>query len=57
MRGRREDEGFDATGLTRLAGGVSPKSYTTLTVTRERADGDQASSGEKVLVGTVDTGG
>jgi hypothetical protein len=26
-------------------------------VTRERADGDQASSGEKVLVGTVATGG
>jgi hypothetical protein len=28
-----------------------------LTVTREQADGDQASSGEKVLVGTVDTDG
>jgi hypothetical protein len=28
-----------------------------LTVTREQADGDQTSSGEKVLVGTVDTGG
>jgi hypothetical protein len=27
-----------------------------LTVTRERTDGDQASSGEKVLVGTVDVG-
>jgi len=26
---------------------------TTLTVTRERADGDQSSSGEKVLAGTV----
>jgi hypothetical protein len=38
-----------------LWAGVSPKTFTTLTVTRERADGDQASSGEKVLVGTVDT--
>jgi hypothetical protein len=26
-------------------------------VTRERADGDQTSSGEKVLVGTVTRGG
>ena len=40
-----------------LWAGVSPKSFTTLTVTRERSDGDQASSGEKVLTGTVDTGG
>jgi anti-sigma-K factor RskA len=40
-----------------LWAGVSPKSFTTLTVTREQADGDQASSGEKVLVGTVNTGG
>ncbi len=39
-----------------LWAGVSPKSFTTLTVTREQADGDQSSSGEKVLVGTVDTG-
>jgi anti-sigma-K factor RskA len=38
-----------------LWAGVSPKEFTTLTVTRERADGDQASSGKKVLVGTVDT--
>jgi hypothetical protein len=37
--------------------GVSPRSFMTLTVTREQADGNQASSGEKVLVGTVDTGG
>jgi hypothetical protein len=36
-----------------LWAGVSPKSFATLTVTRERADGDQASSGEKVLVGAV----
>ena len=34
-----------------LWAGVSPKDFPTLTVTRERADGDQASSGEKVLVG------
>ena len=36
-----------------LWAGVSPKSFTTLTVTREQADGDQTSSGDKVLVGTV----
>jgi Anti-sigma-K factor rskA len=40
-----------------LWAGVSPKAFPTLTVTREQADGDQASSGEKVLVGTVDTRG
>ena len=40
-----------------LWAGVSPKQFTTLTVTRERADGDQTSSGEKVLVGAVDTSG
>jgi Anti-sigma-K factor rskA, C-terminal len=40
-----------------LWAGVSPKEFRTLTVTRERADGDQTSSGEKVLVGTVDTDG
>jgi hypothetical protein len=39
-----------------LWAGVPPTDFTTLTVTRERADGDQSSSGEKVLVGTVDTG-
>ena len=43
-------------GVT-LWAGVSPTSFTALTVTRERADGDQASSGEKVLAGRVDTGG
>jgi anti-sigma-K factor RskA len=36
-----------------LWAGVAPDHFTTLTVTRERADGDQSSSGEKVLVGTV----
>jgi hypothetical protein len=40
-----------------LWAGVSPKNFTALTVTREQADGEQTSSGEKVLVGTVDTGG
>jgi Anti-sigma-K factor rskA len=40
-----------------LWAGVSPQVFTILTVTRERADGEQASSGEKVLVGTVDLGG
>jgi hypothetical protein len=39
-----------------LWAGVSPKDFTMLTVTREQADGDQTSSGEKVLVGTVDIG-
>jgi hypothetical protein len=34
-----------------LWAGVSPKDYPTLTVTLERADGEQASSGEKVLAG------
>jgi hypothetical protein len=36
-----------------LWAGVSPEDFPTLTVTREQADGDQTSSGEKVLVGTV----
>jgi hypothetical protein len=36
-----------------LWAGVSPKDFATLTVTRERADGNQASSGEKVLTGPV----
>jgi len=40
-----------------LWAGVSPKEFTTLSVTREQADGDQTSSGEKVLVGTVSTRG
>jgi anti-sigma factor RsiW len=39
-----------------LWAGVSPKEFRTLTVTRERADGDPGSSGEQVLVGTVDAG-
>jgi len=47
------NEGRDVT----LWAGVSPKDFPTLTVTRERADGDQTSSGEKVLVGAVTSGG
>ena len=47
------NDGRDVT----LWAGVSPKDFSTLTVTREQADGDQASSGEKVLVGTVSPGG
>jgi len=43
------NDGRDVT----LWAGVPPTDFTTLTVTRERADGDQGSSGEKVLVGTV----
>jgi Anti-sigma-K factor rskA, C-terminal len=39
-----------------LWAGVSPVSFKVLTVTREQADGNQASSGEKVLVGQVRTG-
>jgi Anti-sigma-K factor rskA, C-terminal len=39
-----------------LWAGVSPTSFTVLTVTREQTDADQASSGEKVLVGPVRTG-
>jgi anti-sigma-K factor RskA len=38
-----------------LWAGVSPKTFSTLTVTREQANDDQASSGERVLVGTVTT--
>jgi|tagenome__1003787_1003787.scaffolds.fasta_scaffold20944572_2 hypothetical protein len=40
-----------------LWAGVSPKEFSTLTITRERGDGDQSSSGEKVLVGTARPGG
>jgi hypothetical protein len=47
------NDGRDVT----LWAGVSPSDFPTLTVTRERADGDQTSSGEKVLVGRVTTGG
>src|SRR5262245_24342532 len=46
----------EGTNVT-LWAGVSPEHFKTVTVTRERADGDQTSSGEKVLVGTVGTDG
>jgi hypothetical protein len=36
-----------------LWAGVSPKDFPTLTVTQEQADGDQASSGQRVLVGQI----
>jgi hypothetical protein len=32
---------------------VPPSSFSTMTITRESADGDQASSGQRVLVGTA----
>ena len=40
-----------------LWAGVPPQNFATLTVTREHADGDQASSGKKVLTGTIASGG
>jgi anti-sigma-K factor RskA len=43
------NEGIDVT----LWAGVAPTRFTSLTVTRERNDGNQASSGERVLAGTV----
>jgi Anti-sigma-K factor rskA, C-terminal len=36
-----------------LWAGVSPRDFPTLTVTQEQADGEQASSGQRVLVGQV----
>lgn len=36
-----------------LWSGVSPDAFPTLTVTREEADGNQDSSGQRVLVGTA----
>jgi hypothetical protein len=39
-----------------LWAGVSPVDYPTLTVTREDADGDPASSGEQVLAGRAEAG-
>jgi len=37
-----------------LWAGVSPVDFSTLTITEESADGDQASSGNRVLVGAVE---
>jgi Anti-sigma-K factor rskA len=45
------NDGRDVT----LWAGVSPKEFPTLSVTRERADGVQGSSGEKVLVGRLES--
>jgi hypothetical protein len=42
---------FNEGGKVTLWAGVSPAQFRTLTVTREKADGDQASSGENVLTG------
>jgi hypothetical protein len=36
-----------------LWSGVTPANFPTMTITRESADGDQASSGQRVLVGTA----
>ena len=47
---------FNEGGDVVLWAGVSPVDFPTLTVTREEADGDQASSGSKILVGTVNAG-
>jgi anti-sigma-K factor RskA len=46
------NDGRDVT----LWAGVSPQTFSTLTITRELADGDQDSSGKRVLVATIDTG-
>ena len=43
------NEGRDVT----LWASVSPKDFTVITVTREQADGDQASSGDRVLAGPI----
>jgi len=44
---------FNESRKVTLWAGVPPTDYPTLTVTRERADGDQASSGDRVLIGTI----
>ena len=48
---------FNESQQVTLWAGVSPNEFPTLTVTRELADGDQGSSGEKVLVGTANADG
>jgi hypothetical protein len=47
---------FNETRNVTLWAGVSPEEFGTLTVTREQADDDQASSGERVLVGAAVAG-
>jgi hypothetical protein len=42
---------FNQSGDVTLWSGVPPTQYPTITVTRQQADGDQASSGQRVLVG------
>ena len=44
---------FNESRKVTLWAGVPPTDYPTLTVTRERADGDQSSSGDRVLVGKI----
>ncbi len=48
---------FNEAKAVTLWAGVSPFDFPTLTITEEQADGDQASSGRRVLVGTVAPGG
>jgi len=48
------DRTFNQGARVTLWAGVSPKDFRTLTVTRETADGNQTSSSQRVLVGTVD---
>jgi hypothetical protein len=48
---------FNEARKVTLWAGVSPKDFPALTVTREQANGDQASSGRKVLVGTAKPSG
>jgi hypothetical protein len=47
---------FNEARKVTLWAGVSPTQFTTLTITRERSDRNQASSGEKVLIGTINVG-
>jgi hypothetical protein len=44
---------FNEGKKVKLWAGVSPKEFTTFAVTREAADGNQASSGDRVLAGTI----
>jgi hypothetical protein len=44
---------FNEGRMVTLWAGVSPKDFTMFTVTREAADGNQASSGDRVLAGTI----
>jgi hypothetical protein len=44
---------FNEGRMVTLWAGVSPRDFTMFTVTREAADGNQASSGDRVLAGTI----